>query len=107
MDSKRRDFVRIGIGILFLCAALIHFTHKEFFDQLVPAALKDYRGIINPVTEVLMFAVGVAFLMPRLRAVARWSAISLLVVTLPGGIDQVFHPATIESLGFSPAVNSL
>jgi uncharacterized membrane protein len=41
---------------------------------------------------------------PRLRAVARWSAIPLLVVTLPGAVDQVIHPAAIESVGLSPAL---
>ena len=73
----------MGIGILFLGAGLIHFTHAELFEKLVPVTLKDYRGIINAVTGVLIFAMGVAFLVPRLRAVARWSAIALLVVTLP------------------------
>lgn len=99
-----RDFVRMGIGVLFLGAGLIHFTHADFFDQLVPAALKDYAGIISTVTEVLMFAMGFAFLVPRLRAVARWSAIALLIATLPMAVDQVIHPAAIESLGLTPTL---
>jgi uncharacterized membrane protein len=94
----------MGIGILFVGAGIIHFTHASLFEDLVPGALKDYRASINVGTGVLIFAMGVAFLVPWLRAVARWSAIALLVVTLPAAVDRVIHPAVIESLGFTPAL---
>lgn len=91
----------MGIGVLFLGVGLIHLTHAEFFDQLVPAALKNYAGVISAVTEVLMVAMGIAFLVPRLRAIARWSAMALLIGTLPMAVDQVVHPSVIESLGLT------
>jgi uncharacterized membrane protein len=53
---------------------------------------------------VLIFAVGVAFLVPGLRAVARWSAITLLVVTLPTTAYRAIHPAPLETLGLPPAL---
>jgi uncharacterized membrane protein len=99
-----RNFARMGIGILFIGAGLVHFTHASLFENLVPVALKDYRGSINAVTGVLIFAMGVAFLVPRLRAVARWSAITLLVVTLPTTTYRALHPAPLETLGFPPAL---
>jgi uncharacterized membrane protein len=102
--STHRNFVRMGIGILFIGAGLVHFTHAGLFENLVPVALKEYRGSINAVTGVLIFVIGVAFLVPRLRAVARWSAITLLVVTLPTTTYRAIHPAAIESLGFTPAL---
>jgi uncharacterized membrane protein len=102
--STLRHFSRVGIGILFIGAGLVHFTHASLFENLVPVALKDYRGSINAVTGVLIFAMGVAFLVPRLRAVARWSAITLLVVTLPTTAYRAIHPAAIESQGLPPAL---
>ena len=102
--STRRKLVRMGIGILFIGAGLLHFTHASLFEDLVPGALKNYRGSINALTGVLIFAMGVAFLVPWLRAVARWSAITLLVVTLPTTVYRAIHPAAIESLGFTPAL---
>jgi uncharacterized membrane protein len=94
----------MGIGILFIGAGLVHFTHASLFENLVPVALKDYRGVINAVTGVLIFAMGVAFLVPRLRAVARWSAIALLAVTLPTTAYRAIHPAPLETMGFPPAL---
>jgi len=99
--SIGRHFVRIGIGILFIGSGLVHFTHASLFESFVPVALQDYRGGVNAVTGVLIFAMGVAFLVLRLRAVARWSAITLLVVTL---LTATIYPAAIESLGFPPAL---
>jgi uncharacterized membrane protein len=100
--STPRNIARMAIGILFIGAGIVHFTHASLFEDLVPGALKDYRGSINAVTGVLIFAIGVVFLVPRLRAVARWSAITLLVVTLPTTTYRAIHPAAIESLGFTP-----
>jgi uncharacterized membrane protein len=94
----------MGIGILFIGAGLVHFTHASLFENLVPVALKDYQGTINAVTGVLIFALGVAFLVPRLRAVARLGAITLLVVTLPTTAYRAIHPAPLETLGFPPAL---
>jgi uncharacterized membrane protein len=82
---------------------LVHFTHANLFENLVPVALKDYRGSINAVTGVLI-AMGVAFLVPRLRAVARLGAITLLAVTLPTTAYRAIHPAPLETLGFPPAL---
>jgi uncharacterized membrane protein len=102
--SARRNLVRKGIGIVFIGAGLVHFTHASLFENLVPFALNDYRASINAATGALIFAMGVAFLVPRLRAVARWSAITLLAVTLPMTAYRAIHPAAIESLGFPPAL---
>ncbi|MGT2477648.1 hypothetical protein [Paraburkholderia terrae] len=89
----------MGIGILFLVAGIVHFTHASVFEDLVPDALKNYRAIVNAVTGVLIFAMGLVFLVPRLRVAARWSAIALLIATLPTTVARVFHP-----VGFAPAV---
>lgn len=103
-SSTQKNFVRMGIGILFIGAGLVHFTHASVFENLVPVALKEYRGSINALTGVLIFAMGVAFLVPRLRGVASWSAITLLVVTLPMTAYRAIYPAPLETLGFPPAL---
>ena len=105
--SASINLIRISIGILVAGAGLAHFTHAEFFITLVPDALDAYRGIVNVATGILQTAMGVTFLVPRLRAVARWSTIVLLGLTLPAAIDQVIHPEAIESVGITPTVAAL
>lgn len=102
-----RNVLRIALGILFACAGLAHFIGAEFFSALVPDSLRAYRGVVNVATGVLLTTIGVAFLVYRLHAVARWGAIALLGLTLPAAIDQVIHPEVIESVGLTPAVAAL
>jgi uncharacterized membrane protein len=104
MNLSATSFVRTTIGVLFLGAGFVHFMHASVFESLVPAALKDFRGSINAATGALIFAIGIAFLTPRLRAVARWSAITLLAVTLPITVYRVFDPTPIAALGLPPAL---
>jgi uncharacterized membrane protein len=99
-----KTLLRIGIGVLFAGAGLVHFTHAEFFSKLVPAGFVEYRDAVNFATGVLMIAMGLAFIVPRFHAVARWSSIALLVATLPAAVKQVIDPAGIETLGLTPAL---
>jgi uncharacterized membrane protein len=102
-----RNVIRIALGALLAGAGLAHFIGAEFFSTLVPDSLRAYRGVVNVATGVLLTAIGVAFLVYRLHAVARWGAIALLGLTLPAAIDQVIHPEVIESVGLTPTVAAL
>lgn len=102
-SSKAKKYVRIVFGVIMAAAGLAHFTHAEFFNQLVPESAAAYGGIILAVTGIYQIAVGVCFWVPRLHVVARWGTIVLLVGTLPFAIDQVIHPEAIESVGISAA----
>ena len=102
--SMRRARVRTGIAILFIGAGLVHFAYPTVFEALVPAALREHRGPINAATGVLILALGVAFLVPRLRAAARWSAMALLVATLPVTVGRALHPAGTATPGLPPVL---
>lgn len=99
-----RKIVCISIGVLVAGAGIAHFTNADFFTKLVPETLQAHRGAVNAVTGVIQAAMGLCFLVPMLRAVARWSTIVLLVVTLPAAIGQVIHPESIEAVGLMPAL---
>lgn len=103
-SPKVKKFVRIAFGALMTGAGLAHFTHAEFFHKLVPESVSAYAGLILVATGVYQATVGMCFFIPRLHAVARWGTIVLLAGTLPAAVDQVIHPATIESVGITPAM---
>lgn len=106
-SSTLRKIAQIGVGILIAGAGVAHFTHAEFFIQLVPDGLDAYRGTVNTATAVLMIAMGVAFFVSQFRAVACWSSIILLVITLPSAIDQVIHPEAIQAVGLTTSIAAL
>jgi uncharacterized membrane protein len=80
-------------------AGIAHFTHSRLFESLVPDALGEHRREVNLATGVFQTAGGLSFFVPRLRLVARWSTVALLVPTYPEAVNQVRHPERIAELG--------
>ena len=89
-DSTRK--VRILLGIAFTGAGIAHVIKNEFFEQLVPDSLAQWRKPISAVTAVIQFVGGVSMFIPRLRAVARWANLAMLVPTLPAALAQTRDP---------------
>ena len=100
-DSTRK--VRILLGIAFTGAGIAHVIKNEFFEQLVPDSLAQWRKPISAVTAVIQFVGGVSMFIPRLRAVARWATprlravarwanLAMLVPTLPAAFAQPAIP---------------
>lgn len=99
-DSSRKT--RIVLGSMFGAAGIAHFTKREFFDQLVPESLAAYRTPINIVTGILQIVGAVTMFIPRLRLLARWTNLALLVPTLPPAVNQIRHPESLRRVGIPP-----
>ncbi|KAJ5657611.1 uncharacterized protein N7484_001260 [Penicillium longicatenatum] len=99
-DPIRNTRTVLGLG--FAGAGIVHFAHREFFNQLVPKSLAEYARTINVVTGIIQISGAVALFIPRLRNVAQWSNLALLVPTLPATINQVLHPESLEKVGIPP-----
>lgn len=100
--NDRKRLARRVLGTAFTGAGIAHFTHAEFFANLVPASLARYRREINWATGVYQTAGGLTFFDVRLRTVARWSSIALLVPTFPEAFRQVREPERLKALGLPP-----
>jgi uncharacterized membrane protein len=93
---------RILLGTAFTGAGIAHVVKHEWFEQLVPELLSQWRKPISAVTAVIQFVGGISMFVPRLRVVARWVNLAMLVPTLPAAIDQTRHPDRMRELGLNP-----
>ena len=93
---------RIVLGVLFTGAGIAHVVENEWFEQLVPASLSRWRKPISAVTAVIQFIGGISMFIPRLRVLARWVNLPMLVGSLPAAADQVRHPETLRRAGIPP-----
>jgi uncharacterized membrane protein len=100
--TSKKPVVRRLLGVLFTGAGLAHFTNPSFFTSLVPERLVKYRNEINTGTGIYQTAGGLAFFTPKARQLARWSALSILIPTLPAAIQQVREPERMRALGVPP-----
>jgi uncharacterized membrane protein len=93
---------RIALGTAFTCAGIAHVVKHDFFESLVPESLARWRTPISAVTAVIQFVGGISMFVPRLRVLARWSNLAMLVPTLPAAFAQTRHPDQMRALGVNP-----
>lgn len=91
--------VRLFLGTAFTGAGVAHVVKHEWFEQLVPEPLFQWRKPISAVTAVIQIVGGISMFVPRLRAVARWTNLAMLVPTLPAAADQMNHPEVLRKAG--------
>lgn len=99
-DPTRR--ARIVLGTAFTGAGIAHVVKHEFFESLVPESMSKWRKPISAVTAVIQFVGGISMFIPRLRGLARWTNLAMLVPTLPAALAQTRHPDQMRALGVNP-----
>ena len=99
-DPTRK--ARILLGTAFTGAGIAHVVKHEWFEQLVPESFAQWRKPISAVTAVIQFVGGISMFVARLRVVARWTNLAMLVPTLPAAIDQINHPEVLRKAGIPP-----
>ncbi|HZE16651.1 MAG TPA: hypothetical protein VE197_13610 [Mycobacterium sp.] len=93
---------RILLGTAFTAAGIANIIKHQWFEQLVPEPLSQWRKPISAVTAVIQLVGGISMFILRLRIVARWTNLAMLVPTLPAAIDQTRHPDRMRELGVAP-----
>jgi uncharacterized membrane protein len=84
------------IALLLLAAAfsyagVTHFTGPEFFLAIVPPYLPEPLLLVY-LSGVAEIAGGVGVLIPRVRRLAGWGLLALLVAVYPANIHMALHP---------------
>ena len=75
---------------------------RDFFARLVPGYMAKYQSAVTAVTRALLLVTGISFLVPKLRLVARWGALVILLSSLPEAINQVRQPERMREAGVPP-----
>jgi len=101
-DQMNRS--RFALGTLFLGALGLQVTNKEFFARLIPSYLRKYETQVAVGTRGLLGVTGLAFLVPRLRVLARVGALGVLLPSLPEAVNQVRQPDRMREAGVPPQV---
>jgi uncharacterized membrane protein len=93
---------RVLLGTAFTGAGIAHILKHPWFEGLVPKPLARWRKPISAITAVMQIVGGLSMFVPRLRSVARWTNLAMLVPTLPAAADQIRHPESLRQAGVPP-----
>jgi uncharacterized membrane protein len=90
-DSLAKRIALFALSAMFVMVGVSHFTNPDFFVRIMPPYLPAHLELVylSGVFEVIG---GVAVLIPRVRALAGWGIILLLLAVYPANIHMALHP---------------
>jgi uncharacterized membrane protein len=83
--------VRALVGIGFVTAGVLHFTHRRSYEQIMPPYVPRHRESVL-VSGVAEIAGGVGVLVPATRPLARWWLLALLAAVFPANVHMALNP---------------
>jgi uncharacterized membrane protein len=84
-SQQVKTFFRGLLGVLMMLAGVNHFVSPEPYLMMMPDYLPGHEALvfISGVFEILL---GAALFVPKLRTLAGWGLIALLIAVLPANI---------------------
>ena len=92
-----KKLVLFGLAAFFINAGVGHFVNPDFYLSILPTAfpLHPEAVYISGFFEVLG---GVCVLIPRLRKIAGWGLVALLVAVYPANIYMAITPEAFPDI---------
>ena len=86
-----RKLILLGLAAFFINVGVDHFVNPDFYLGIMPPAFPLYAEAvyISGFFEVLG---GIGVLVPRLRKIAGWGLLALLVAVYPANIYMALNP---------------
>lgn len=89
--SRLRAFALVALAIFFVAAGVNHFVNPTFYVAIMPHYLPAHLALVQ-LSGVLEILGGVAVLVRRLRALAGWGLVLLLLAVFPANVHMALHP---------------
>lgn len=85
-------------GFLYILAGILHFVIPDFYLQIMPPYLPYHLQLVyaSGLAEIVL---GVGLLIPKLRKMAAFGIILLLIAVFPANIYLAFNEAPQQALG--------
>ena len=99
-ERRRRKFALLALAVFFIGGGINHFLNPDFYVRIMPPYLPAHLQLVylSGVFEILG---GVLVLVPRVRALAGWGLVALLIAIFPANIHMALSPEQFPEL---PAV---
>jgi uncharacterized membrane protein len=101
MSTPKRVLLWL-MAAFYVVAGVNHFVSPEFYLPMMPDYLPWHLALIY-ISGVAEIALGIAVLIPRLRVLAAWGIIALLVAVFPANLYAAMHQ--IPLMGNEPIWN--
>ena len=88
---RRRKFALLALAVFFIGGGINHFLNPDFYVRIMPPYLPAHLQLVylSGVFEILG---GVLVLVPRVRGVAGWGVVVLLLAIFPANVHMALSP---------------
>ena len=90
----------IALSFLFINIGIDHFVNPDFYRNIMPAYLPMHTEAIY-ISGFFEILGGVAILFPKLRSMAGWGLVLLLIVVFPVNIHMAVNPNLFPDIPLS------
>jgi uncharacterized membrane protein len=91
------------LGILFIIAGILHFTHASFYLAIMPPYLPSHLELVY-ISGFFEILGGLGLLISRTRRWAGYGLIALLVAVFPANVHMAMHDVPIAGASASPVL---
>ncbi len=95
-----RWLLRATLAVFFTYVGVLHFRRPRPFLDIMPPSFPNPLLLVY-VSGFFEICGGIALLIPRLHAVARWGLIALLVAVFPANVYMALYNVPIAGRHFS------
>ena len=85
-------------AVSFMGAGVNHFLAQEFYARMMPPYLPWHLFLVY-LSGLAEIALGGLLLVPRLKRLAAWGLIALLIAVFPANIHMAVHPDLFPEIG--------
>ena len=90
----------IALSFLFINIGIDHFVNPDFYRNIMPAYLPMHTEAIY-ISGFFEILGGVAIVFPKLRSMAGWGLVLLLIVVFPVNIHMAVNPNLFPDIPLS------
>ncbi len=98
-----KTIVRVLFASLFIVAGVLHFTHTKFYLAIMPPYLPFHRTLVF-LSGVFEIIGGIGLLIPRLKRMASYGLMALLLAVFPANIYMATEAVAVNGNHFAPSL---
>lgn len=96
-DTKVRRFFRGLLGVVLVLQGINHFVLDEEMARWIPSWLPSPVLMVH-LSGVAEIGLGLALFVPRLRRLAGWGIVALLVAVFPANLEMARRPELLPQV---------
>ena len=94
-----KKLVLFGLSAFFIYTGIHHFVNPDFYLSIMPPAFPLHAEAVY-ISGFFEVVGGVCVLIPRLRKIAGWGLVALLVAVYPANIYMAITPEAFPDIHF-------